>query len=102
MPAAISARERILGAARARFAADGVYSATLDEVRRDAGVSVGAVYHHFPDKERLAEAVWLDALARYQAAFLGALEGSASAREGVVAAVERHLAWVAAHRDDAA
>jgi AcrR family transcriptional regulator len=97
-----SARERILDAARARFAADGVYSATLEEVRGDAGVSVGAIYHHFPDKERLAEAVWLDALGRYQAAFLAALEGSTSAREGVVAAVEGHLAWVAAHRDDAA
>src|SRR5881275_2206803 len=98
----MTARERILAAARHRFAADGVYSATLEDVRRDAGVSVGAIYHHFPDKERLAEAVWLDALERYQAAFLAALEGSGSAREGVVAAVERHLAWVAAHRDDAA
>jgi AcrR family transcriptional regulator len=78
-----------------------VYGATLEEVRRDAGVSVGAIYHHFPDKERLAEAVWLDALERYQEGFLAALHASAGAREGVVAAVEHHLGWVAAHRDDA-
>src|SRR3954452_18574586 len=97
MPAA---RERILQAARRRFAADGVYAATLDDVRRDARVSVGAVYHHFPDKQRLAEAVWLDALERYQAAFLAVL--GEDARETIVAGVHQHLRWVAAHRDDAA
>jgi AcrR family transcriptional regulator len=98
----VATRDRILDAARRRFAADGVYSATLEEVRRDAGVSVGAIYHHFPDKERLAEAVWLDALGRYQKGFLAALRAHPGASEGVVAAVEYHLAWVAAHREDAA
>jgi AcrR family transcriptional regulator len=96
------ARERILAAARTRFAGDGVYGATLDDVRRDAGVSVGAIYHHFPDKERLAEAVWLDALTRYQDGFLAALREHPGARDGVVGAVHHHLAWVAAHREDAA
>jgi AcrR family transcriptional regulator len=98
----VTGRERILAAARARFAADGVYSATLDEVRRDAGVSVGAIYHHFPDNEQLAEAVWLDALTRYQDGFLAVLREHDDAREGVVAAVEYHLRWVATHREDAA
>ena len=96
------ARQRILGAARRRFAADGVYAATLEDVRHEAGVSVGAVYHHFPDKQRLAEAVWLDALERYQAAFLAVLREHTGAREGIVAGVRQHLRWVAAHRDDAA
>src|SRR3954452_1778130 len=102
MYAAVSARARILGAARRRFAADGVYAATLEEVRRDAAVSVGAIYHHFPDKEQLAEAVWLDALVRYQEGFLAALRASDGARAGIEASVEFHLRWVAAHRDDAA
>src|SRR5881397_656399 len=92
------ARERILDAARRRFAADGVYAATLDDVRRDAGVSVGAVYHHFPDKERLAEAVCLDALERYQEGFLAALRAHPDARGGVIAGVEHHLRWVADNR----
>src|SRR2546423_13719881 len=98
MPPAPAARERILDAARHRFARDGVYAATLEDVRRDAGVSVGAVYHHFPDKQRLAEAVWLDALERYQAGFLAALRASSGPRDGVIAAVEHHLRWVAANR----
>src|SRR3954464_15996262 len=97
---AVAARDRILAAARTRFASDGVYAATLDDVRRDAGVSVGAVYHHFPDKERLAAAVWLDALERYQAGFLDVLRGSTGAREGVERRVAYPLDWVAAHRED--
>src|SRR3954467_6265562 len=98
---AVAARDRILAAARTRFASDGGYAATLEDVRRDAAVSVGAVYHHFPDKERLAEAVWLDALGRYQAGFLDVLRASPGAREGIEGAVAHHLAWVAAHREDA-
>jgi AcrR family transcriptional regulator len=98
---AATARDRILAAARTRFASDGVYAATLDDVRRDAGVSVGAVYHHFPDKERLAAAVWLDALERYQAGFLDVLRESTGAREGVEGAVAFHLRWVVQHREDA-
>jgi AcrR family transcriptional regulator len=98
----VTARDRILDAARTRFAADGVYTATLEEVRRDAGVSVGAIYHHFPDKERLAEAVWLDALERYQAGFLETLSAGGGARAGIGGAVEYDLAWVAANRADAA
>jgi len=43
--------------ARRRFASDGAIAATLDEIRRDADVSVGALYHHFPDKPALAAAV---------------------------------------------
>jgi AcrR family transcriptional regulator len=100
MPAA--ARDRILDAARRRFAADGVYAATLEDVRHDAGVSVGAIYHHFPDKERLAEAVWLDALERYQAALLQVLRAAPTAREGITGVVAHHLRWVARHPEDAA
>ena len=52
------ARERLLQVARHRFAGDGALVPTLDEVRREAQVSVGALYHHFPDKPALAAAVY--------------------------------------------
>ena len=47
---ALDARGRLLQVARRRFATDGAIAATLEEIRRDAEVSVGALYHHFPDK----------------------------------------------------
>jgi AcrR family transcriptional regulator len=93
------ARRRILDAAARRFAGAGVSATTLEEIRGDAHVSVGAVYHHFADKEGLAAAVWLDALGRYQRGFLDVLRAHPDARPGIAGAVRHHLAWVARHRD---
>jgi AcrR family transcriptional regulator len=56
-------RERILAAATAAFAADGL-SVPLDEIARQAGVGPGTLYRHFPAKEALWEAVLLDRLER--------------------------------------
>src|SRR5215469_2337222 len=45
-------RERILQAARELFASDRP-DVQVDDVARRAGVGVGTVYRHFPDKEAL-------------------------------------------------
>ncbi|MDA0179818.1 TetR/AcrR family transcriptional regulator [Solirubrobacter phytolaccae] len=52
-------RERILDAARAAFAADGL-NAPIREIARRAGVSPATVYRRFPTKTDLAHAVYLD------------------------------------------
>lgn len=44
-------------AARRRFAQDGYAAVALDDVAADAGVTRGAVYHHFGSKEGLFRAV---------------------------------------------
>ena len=49
-------RERILKAARAVFADQGMHS-QVDDVARRAKVGVGTVYRHFPTKEALVEAL---------------------------------------------
>ena len=49
-------RERIMAAARACFAADGI-DAQMDDVARRAKVGVGTVYRHFPDKAALLAAL---------------------------------------------
>ena len=56
-------RERLLRAASAAFAADGL-SVPLDEIARRAGVGPGTLYRHFPAKEALFEAVLRDRLER--------------------------------------
>ena len=45
-------RQRILEAARALFAERGL-SVTLDDIAHRAGVGVGTVYRHFPNKDAL-------------------------------------------------
>jgi AcrR family transcriptional regulator len=96
------ARGRLLEVARRRFAADGALAATLDEVRREAKVSVGALYHHFPDKPALAAAVYAQVMGEYQAGFIAMLREHATAEGGIRGGVEHHLRWVAANRTEAA
>jgi AcrR family transcriptional regulator len=96
------ARERLLAAALARFDADGALGATLEDIRREAGVSVGALYHHFSDKAALAGALYAELNADFQDGFLVELRSHASAEDGVKAGVRFYLRWVSANRSAAA
>src|SRR3954462_534801 len=49
-------REKVLAAARAVFADEGV-DAQMDDVARRADVGVGTVYRHFPTKDALLHAL---------------------------------------------
>ncbi len=55
-------RQRILDAARDLYTARGV-DEPMDQVARAAGVGVGTVYRHFPDRAALVRAVVADRLA---------------------------------------
>jgi AcrR family transcriptional regulator len=51
--------EKILGAARAAFA-EGGESTSLEEIARRAGVGIGTLYRHFPSRQALLEALYLE------------------------------------------
>ena len=51
-------RESLIAAARPLFAAHGFADAALETIVRAAGVTRGALYHHFPDKTELFAAVF--------------------------------------------
>lgn len=98
---ATDARGRLLQVARRRFAVDGALVPTLDDVRREAEVSVGALYHHFPDKPALAAAVYAQLIGEYQTGFLAMLRGHDTAEGGIRGGVAYHLRWVTEHRGEA-
>jgi AcrR family transcriptional regulator len=95
------ARDRLLQVARRRFAVDGALVPTLDEVRREAEVSVGALYHHFPDKPALAAAVYAQLISEYQAGFVTMLRDHDIAEGGIRGGVAYHLRWVTEHHGEA-
>ncbi len=87
-------RERILESARAVFARSGA-DAQIDDVAREAGVGVGTVYRHFPNKEAL-----LVALIREKFRLFAARAREAVALDGepfeLLAGLLRHNAETAA------
>jgi AcrR family transcriptional regulator len=92
-------RTAILDAALAEFTARGVAGASIEDIRRRSGASVGSIYHHFGDKDGIAGALYLDGLRDYQEGFLAALAGAAGARDGVQRGVLHHLGWISERRE---
>jgi AcrR family transcriptional regulator len=61
-------RERLLEVATAAFATAAGQPVSLESVARDAGVGIGTLYRHFPNREALVEAVYRAELAEVAAA----------------------------------
>jgi AcrR family transcriptional regulator len=51
--------EKVLAAAREAFA-EGGESTALEEIARRAGVGIGTLYRHFPNRQALVEALYLE------------------------------------------
>lgn len=75
-------RDQIVAAARDLFAKDGYAATSTEQVLQRTGISRGALYHHFKNKESLFEAV-LDDLERELAG--AAAKASAGATDPVAA-----------------
>ena len=52
--------DRLLAAAAASFAEHGADDVSLEEIARRAGVGIGTLYRHFPNRQALLEAVYKD------------------------------------------
>jgi AcrR family transcriptional regulator len=92
-----STRSRLLDAAATVFLAHGYAAASMDMVRQAAGVSNGSLYHHFPSKALLADALYAHTLRDFHAALLGPVSGRASAQAGVKGLIRAYIAWVEQH-----
>jgi AcrR family transcriptional regulator len=93
-----SARDRLLAAALRKLATQSPAAVGLEDIRREAGVSVGALYHHFTDKEALIDALYLELTYRVHEDFRSELRAHQSAEDGVKAIVRWYLRWVSANR----
>src|SRR3712207_6550319 len=96
MPMAATATARraaILSAALAVFLENGVFGATVEDICARSGASVGSLYHHYGDKQGLAGAVYVDALAGFQHRLVATLREHGDAEEGVRAGVAAYLRW---------
>ncbi len=85
-------RARILLAADRRIKAEGIAAASVEEVMRDAGLTVGGFYAHFPSKEALAREALFDGLARNVDQMFARLDGIKDPAMWARAMISKYLA----------
>ncbi|MDB5963946.1 MAG: TetR/AcrR family transcriptional regulator [Polaromonas sp.] len=96
-----STKDRLLEAATQVFLAHGFAAASMDMVRQQAGVSNGSLYHHYPTKSQLADALYAHTLRDFHSALLLPLTGRATAQSGVKGLIRAYITWVEKHPDRA-
>ena len=74
-------RRRVLDAALAGFLEDGYAQTTIAGIRERSEVSNGALFHHFPSKEAIADALFVEAISSFHEG-LWELVGSKPRRRG--------------------
>jgi AcrR family transcriptional regulator len=84
-------RWRILAAAAERFADQGYAATSIRDIARDVGVTVGAIYVHFPSKDRLLVAVSEEGIGRIGRAVDAAIAGLDDPWDRLAAAMRAHL-----------
>jgi AcrR family transcriptional regulator len=84
-------RGALVGAGRTLFGERGFAAAPLDEVVRRAGVTKGALYHHFENKEALFRAVFEDVEADLVRTVMTAAGASAAPRDRLRSGVRAFL-----------
>jgi len=84
-------RGQLISIARRLFAERGYEDTSIEAVLREAGVSRGSLYHHFPGKEALFEAVAEDVETSVGEQTLAVARGAAGPVEALRAA---SLAWI--------
>lgn len=91
-------RTRLLEAAAAEFAAEGVDGANVNRISLAAGLAKGTIYNYFPSKRELFLAVVAEASAQ-TATGAGTVPGDAPVAERLRAILESDVAWVREHED---
>jgi len=93
-------RRRVLDAALAGFLDDGYGQTTISDIRSRSEVSNGALFHHFPTKESIADALFVEAIASFHEG-LWELVGRKprSLRAAVRGVIAHQLSWIEGHPD---
>ena len=85
---------RILAAALNRFTESGIERTNIGDILSDADCSVGSLYHHFGNKEGIAEALFIEGSKAFNQNLLEALLGHRKAEPGIKSIVTWCCEWV--------
>ncbi|WP_448680264.1 TetR/AcrR family transcriptional regulator [Pseudomonas nicosulfuronedens] len=92
-----SRKDDILQAALACFSESGVDATTIEMIRDRSGASIGSLYHHYGNKERIIGALYLTGVGQYAALLDAGLEEAKNAEAVVKLFVTSYIDWVSAN-----
>ncbi len=87
-------KSRVMEVALVHFSEVGIERTNVSDILADAGCSVGSLYHHFGNKEGIAEAVFVDGVNQFNSRLLAALLPRRTASTGIKASVTFCCEWV--------
>lgn len=94
-----SRKDEILQAALACISEVGVDATTIEMIRDRSGASIGSLYHHFGNKERILAALYMAGTAQYAELLEAGFARADSAEACVRLLVTSYIDWVAANPD---
>jgi AcrR family transcriptional regulator len=89
-----SSRRSVLRHALALFNAEGIEAATIDDLRRACGQSVGTIYHHFKNKEGVVAALFFVVFDDQSRAIAERIAGLADGQAIVQALIGAYTDWI--------
>lgn len=88
-------KRQILEYALTEFLRTGIAATTIEMIRDQADTSIGAIYHHFKNKEGIIAALYISALTD-QSEQLSQVQGI---EQGIQAVIQSYIDWVVAYPD---
>lgn len=88
-------KRQILECALTEFLRTGIAATTIEMIRDQADTSIGAIYHHFKNKEGIIAALYISALTD-QSEQLSQVQGI---EQGIQAVIQSYIDWVVAYPD---
>lgn len=87
-------KTRVMEVALVHFSEVGIERTNVSNILSDAGCSVGSLYHHFGNKEGIAEALFIDGVNQFNSRLLTAFLPKRTASKGIKAIVTFCCEWV--------
>lgn len=91
-------QKAILQAALKSFSTKGFTETTMEDIKRLSGASTGSIYHHFENKEMLAQALYLEGRSDLNSSLLAAITAKPP-RVGIKDLIYAYLDWFEQHPD---
>ncbi|MEH6492408.1 TetR/AcrR family transcriptional regulator [Halopseudomonas sp.] len=94
-----SRKDSILTAALACITDVGADATTIEMIRERSGASIGSLYHHFGNKDRILASLYIEGLRRYAERLDAQLAAATGASECIGALVSSYIDWVVENPD---